>query len=67
MNGKLRVLASAGSMSLTFATAAWAQQSSTNNDQQMQNMSGMQMQSGQTQQDQATPKDSTTGGCHRRT
>ena len=66
-NSKLKVLAIAGSISLTFATATWAQQSNPSNDQQMQNMPGMQMQNGQTQQDQARPKDSMTGGCHRHT
>ena len=63
MNNKLTVLSVAGAFGLMIATAMWAQQPNTNNDQQMQNMQGMQ--NGQMQSGQKMSKDQMMQACHK--
>lgn len=65
MNIKLTVLSVASAIGLTIATAMWAQQPNTNNNQQMQNMQGMQMKNGQMQQGQKMSKDQMMKSCHK--
>ncbi len=65
MKKQITLLSIAGSISLIVATAVWAQQSNTSNDQQMPNMQGMQMQNGPMQQGKNMPKDQMMQSCQK--
>ncbi|MFP5205748.1 MAG: hypothetical protein ACLGSH_10355 [Acidobacteriota bacterium] len=65
MKMRLNLLSVTGAISLMIATAVWAQQPTSSNDQQMQNMQGMQMQNGQKQAGDKMSKNQMMQGCHK--
>ena len=57
MKNEIRVLSLTIAIVLLLATSVWSQQPSSNNDQQMKDMPGMQMKKGQMQPDKKMSND----------